>query len=184
MKKEQHENRRVRMTKQLMKDALLELLEHQKLVNISVTAICETADVHRSTFYKYYVDPADLLKDIEQDFLDRIPTPPQELDQQNQEQLLSATTAFFDDVKENKKAYRILFGESAGNTFAPTLVEYLCSGYVPVSKGSDELTERFMRLYIANGTVGMLREWVDKDCPVSSRKIAEMMYFLSRKISI
>jgi hypothetical protein len=48
----------------------------------------------------------------------------------------------------------------------------------------DELTERFMRLYIANGTVGMLREWVDKDCPVSSRKIAEMMYFLSRKISI
>ena len=43
------ENRRVRMTKRLMKDALLELMEEKDLANISVTAICETADVHRST---------------------------------------------------------------------------------------------------------------------------------------
>jgi AcrR family transcriptional regulator len=98
------------MTKQLMKDALLELLEKQKLVNITVTAICETADVHRSTFYKYYTDPEDLLRVIERDFLDRIPMPSQNFDQQNQEQLLTATTAYFDDVKKNIKAYRILLG--------------------------------------------------------------------------
>ncbi len=181
--KEQYENRRVRMTKQLMKDALLELLKQQNLVNISVTAICETADVHRSTFYKYYTDPAALLMEIEQDFLNRIPTPPQELDKQNQEQLLEAITAFFDGVKENKEAYRILLGESTGNSFASTLVEYLCAGNVLFSKETDELTSSFVRLYIANGTVGMLREWVDKDCPVSSRKIAEMIYFLSRKVT-
>ena len=181
--KEQRENRRVRMTKQLIKNALLELLEQQNLISITVTAICETADVHRSTFYKYYTDSTDLLKDIEQDFLNRIPTPPQELDQQNQEQLLLATTAFFDDVKENIKAYRILFRETAGNSFATTLVEYLCSAYIPVNEQNDEVTEHFLRLYIANGTVGMLREWIDKDCPFDSRRIAEMMYFLSRKIT-
>lgn len=179
----QHENRRVRMTKQLMKDALLELLEQQNLANISVTAICETADVHRSTFYKYYTDPVALLMEIEQDFLDRIPTPPKELNQQNQEQFLKVTTAYFDDVKENKKAYRILLGESTGNRFATRLVEYLCSGNIPVGGETDELTSCFVRLYIANGTVGMLREWVEKDCPVSSRKISEVMYFLSQKIA-
>ena len=181
--KQTAENRRVRMTKQLLKDALLELLEQQKLVSISVTAICKTADVHRSTFYKYYMDPADLLKDIEQDFLDRIPTPPRNLDQLNQEQLLLETTAFFDDVKENQKAYRILFGGSAGNSFASTLVEYLCSGYIVFEKENSGLSDRFMRLYIANGTVGMLREWIDKNFPVSSRQIAEMMYSFSRKIT-
>ena len=143
---EQHENRRVRMTKQLLKDALLELLEQQNLVNISVTSICKTADIHRSTFYKYYMDPDDLLKDIEQDFLDRIPTPPRNLDQKNQEQLLLTTTAFFDDVKENRKAYRILFGRSAGNSFASVLVEHLCSGYITAGEEEDELTSRFIRL--------------------------------------
>ena len=70
---EKKENRRVRMTKRLMKDALLELLAKNNLANISVTSVCETADVHRSTFYNYYTDPAHLLRDIEQDFLDMIP---------------------------------------------------------------------------------------------------------------
>ena len=50
---DKHESRRVRITKRLMKEALLELLEENELVNISVTAICKTADVHRSTFYDF-----------------------------------------------------------------------------------------------------------------------------------
>ena len=76
----QHENRRVQMTKRLLKEALLELLEQTELAGISVTAVCEAADVHRSTFYKYYREPSDVLRDIEKDVLDQIPFPPPALD--------------------------------------------------------------------------------------------------------
>lgn len=180
---QQHENRRVRMTKRLLKDALLELMEKQDLISISVTAICETADVHRSTFYNYYTDPVDLLREIEQDFLDRIPTPPEILNQQNQKTLLAATSEFFDFVKENKRMIQILFSESSGNNFYLRLVDHLCNGYIYIGENIDEPTVRFRRLYIANGTVGMMREWVNSDCPISSEEIAEMMYSLSRRIS-
>ncbi|MBQ6344001.1 MAG: TetR/AcrR family transcriptional regulator [Anaerolineaceae bacterium] len=179
---ENHDNRRVTMTKLLIKNALLELLEHKELSNISITAICETADVHRSTFYKYYSTTADLLREIEQDYLDRIPVPPQTVDHQNQESLLETNTIFFDYVKENGKSLRILFDRSEDNSFASRMVEYLSSGYIPVGEQEDEQASRFVRLYIANGTVGMLREWINADFPVSSRKIAEMMYFLSKKV--
>ena len=179
---EQRENRRVRMTKRLMKDALLELLEKQELAGISVTAICETADVHRSTFYKYYTDPGILLKEIEQDFLDQIPNP-QNMDLNNQKKLLDETTSFFDFVKKNDKAFRILFDDKAGGSFTTRMVDFLCSGYIPVVEKEDEQSSRFTRLYIACGTVGMLREWIQSDYPVSSRKIAEKMYYLSRKVS-
>ena len=180
---EQHENRRVRMTKRLMKDALLELLEKQELASISVTAICETADVHRSTFYKYYTDPVDLLKEIEQDFLSQIPNP-QNMDLGNQKKLLTETTAFFDFVKKNDKAFQILFNEKTGGSFTTRLVEFLCSGYIPDAGSENELSSRFTRLYIAHGTVGMMREWVQSGYPVSSREIAEKMYFLSKKLSV
>ena len=179
----QNDSRRVRVTKRLMKEALLELLEKNDLVDISVTALCEAADVHRSTFYNYYSDPAELLKEIEQDFLDRIPTPPETVEQVDQEQLLETTEAFFDFVKENGRAFRILFNGSKGSGFAARLVETLCSGYIPVSSNADEMTAGFMRVYVANGAVGMMREWVNAGYPVSSRKIAEMMYFLSRSIT-
>ena len=171
------------MTKRLMKDALLELLAEKDLANISVTSVCETADVHRSTFYNYYTDPASLLRDIEQDFLDMIPSPPQILDLQNEKSLLAATADYFDFVKKNKNTVQILFHSSSGSDFAAQMVDRLCHGYIPVGENPDELTARFTQLYIANGTVGMLREWVEKDCPVTSRKISEMMYFLSQKIA-
>ena len=99
--KEMQETRRVRMTKRLMKDALLELLERKNLANISVKELCETADVHRTTFYLHYTDPSDLLREIEQDFLDQIPKPPQILNQKSQKQLIEAARGFFDFVKQN-----------------------------------------------------------------------------------
>ena len=180
---QQYESQRVRMTKRLLKDALLDLMEHQDLVSISVTAICKTADVHRSTFYKYYTDPSDLLREVEQDFLDRIPSPPRIIDQRNQKALLAATSEFFDFIKENKRTFHILFNDSSGNSFSARLVEFLCNGYVPVGNSADELTSGFIRTYIANGTVGMMREWVNTDFRISSQDLAEMMYFLSREIS-
>lgn len=179
----QPENRRVRMTKRLMKDAMLDLLEKQELAGISVTAICNTADVHRSTFYKYYSDPTDLLHEIEQDFLERIPSPPAILDKQNNEQLLSSATAFFEFVKENERAFRILLREPSGNSFFSRMVEFLCSGYVPVHSGKDEASARFISLYIAYGAVGLMREWVEAGFPFSSQEMAKMIFSLSWKIS-
>ena len=180
---EKHDNRRVYMTKLLMKNALLKLLEQKELADISITSICETADVHRSTFYKYYNTPADLLREIEQDYLDRIPIPPQPVDHLNHKALLEANTNFFDYVKENGKSFRILFNRSGDDGFAARMVEFISSDNISVGEQPDELSARFVRLYIANGTVGMLREWINANFPVSSRKIAEMMYFLSRKVT-
>ena len=63
------------------------------------------------------------------------------------------------------------------------MVDFLCSGFIPVSDQSDETAAHFIRLYIANGAVGMMREWISSGFPVSSRRIAEMMYFLSWKLA-
>ena len=182
--KGKQESRRVRMTKRLMKDALLELLERKSLANISVKELCETADVNRTTFYIHYTEPADLLREIEQELLDQIPAPPEIMDELSQAPLLETITAFFDFIKRNGKMAHILLSESADGSFSSRLVEHLCAGYIPVGEGTDELSARFLQLYIANGTVGMLCEWVKNDFPVSSQKIAEMMFFLSRKLTL
>ena len=176
------ENRRVQMTKRLMKDALMELLEQHELVNISITAICETADVHRSTFYKYYKDQSDLLKDLEQDYLDRIPMPSRDLGQWEEDELLAETTAFFDYVKQNEGAFRIFLGESTSSDFAARLIDLLCSKYSATGENSIDASSYYAHLYVANGTVGMLREWVNSGFSIGSREIAEMMYRFSVKI--
>ena len=145
---EKNENRRVRMTRRLMKDALLELLKQQKLSKITVKAICDTADVNRSTFYKYYSDTTELFKEIEQELLEQIPVP---VRNQREADLLALTTAFFDFIRENENTLRILFSESVGNSFMVRMVEHLDARYIllDVTENIDESTDGFsMRLYL------------------------------------
>lgn len=66
---EKKEDRRTAMTKRMLKDALIEMLKEKDIYHISIRELCETADVNRTTFYKYYGSQFDLLTDMENDLL-------------------------------------------------------------------------------------------------------------------
>lgn len=65
-------NRRVQFTRDQLKQALLTLLADHSLANITVTAICQVADVNRGTFYAHYDNPAALFGAIEQDLAQQV----------------------------------------------------------------------------------------------------------------
>ena len=64
---EKKENQRVMLTKRLLKEALLRLLEKKELGRISVSELCREADINRATFYKHYETCRDVLLDVETD---------------------------------------------------------------------------------------------------------------------
>ena len=66
---EKKEDRRVTMTKRMLKDALTEMLRETDIYHISIRDLCRRADVNRTTFYKYYGSQFDLLADMESDLL-------------------------------------------------------------------------------------------------------------------
>jgi AcrR family transcriptional regulator len=63
------ENQRIRLTKRMLKEALVRLLEHKSIDKITVYELCGEAEINRTTFYKYYSSPFALLEDIQADFL-------------------------------------------------------------------------------------------------------------------
>lgn len=48
------ENRRVRYTKMVLRQSLLELLEEKPIEKITVSDLCSRADLNRTTFYLFY----------------------------------------------------------------------------------------------------------------------------------
>lgn len=66
---EKKEDRRVAMTKRMLKDALTEMLREMDIYHVSIRELCHRADVNRTTFYKYYGSQFDLLADMENDLL-------------------------------------------------------------------------------------------------------------------
>ena len=87
------ENQRVRLTKTLLKDALIELLTDKPLQKVSITEICTRAEINRTTFYKYYASENDLYADIENDFLCILSENIENTDKQGLEKLLTLIQA-------------------------------------------------------------------------------------------
>lgn len=58
---------RVRYTKMVIKQCFFKLIRQKSISKITVKEICELAQINRSTFYKYYADPYDLLEKLEEE---------------------------------------------------------------------------------------------------------------------
>lgn len=61
---------RVRRTKMLLREALLECMKSKQLKDITITEVCGKAEVNRATFYKHYKSCCDIADEIEQEQLE------------------------------------------------------------------------------------------------------------------
>ena len=63
------EDRRIRKTKKLIKDTLIELLLQNPINRISVTELTEKADISRKTFYLHYSSIYDAKNELDDDVI-------------------------------------------------------------------------------------------------------------------
>lgn len=61
------DGRRVKMTKMLLKQSLIELMHEKSIHEISIKDICLGADINRSTFYRHYNTQYELYDEILED---------------------------------------------------------------------------------------------------------------------
>ena len=109
MIKSDSETRRTKMTKRLMKDALMELMENEPLASVSITELCALADVNRSTFYSYYSDLLQLLKEIGDDIINQLPeAKPIDDSTDLDKQFIEDFTQFFGYVRKYARDFFIL----------------------------------------------------------------------------
>lgn len=64
-------NRRTIITKKILKDYLLELMQTKPISKITIKEICGLSDMSRSTFYLHYQDQSALPEDIEKKVLEK-----------------------------------------------------------------------------------------------------------------
>ncbi len=64
------EDRRVKRTKRVLRECLFNMLEEKSIDDITVKELTEAADVNRSTFYFYYNDIKDMMRQIQDEIFD------------------------------------------------------------------------------------------------------------------
>lgn len=175
------ENRRVQMTKRMLKDSLLELLENNTLENISVTDVCNHANVNRSTFYTYYEGTWQLMLEIENDVLNNLPVLQDEKVDYTGEYFINTLEKFFNYVKKEEKLFKILIIQRDNSNFNQKLVNIVMSKYPLTLNKPNILKAKYAYTYCVNGVVGILKEWINNNFPISTRDFSKIVIELSYK---
>ena len=175
---EETQDRRIKRTKMLLQNALVDLMLEKAVGKISVTELTQKADVNRSTFYLHYLDIYDMLEQMENEFVETIqgffhdfftPLP------------TSMPLTLFVNISEwleqDKEYYvKLLRGSASGYIFeeleSRIRDEFLTLLYL-IFLDEESLDLRTRVNFTVSGTVGVLRMWVMEGGNISLVELSE-----------
>jgi AcrR family transcriptional regulator len=183
------EDRRVRRTRRLLREALLALIAEGSYDRVSVQDILDRADLARATFYAHFQDKDDLLlsgwRELEETLREAMAAHVASA-QEDTAANIGTARALFEHVAEHRVLYRGLVGSRAGplvlkrvrERFTALIREHLqdmianrhCVPSVPVEATAE---------FVVGALLGILTWWLENDAPYSAQEIAEMVIHLT-----
>ncbi|MCC8120922.1 MAG: TetR/AcrR family transcriptional regulator [Oscillospiraceae bacterium] len=171
------ESRRVRMTKALLRNSLVELMQTQNIRQITIKSICEQADVNRSTFYLYYGSQYELLDDIKAQVLaDTAEILQAEHARRGQrtitdEDLLRLLELHLTYVKENIRFFKAFSNDQEDYLLPMNSMHLLLDSYVAQLAADQHLNDKLaqrMFIFMEFGCIGTVKDWIAHDAAVTS----------------
>ena len=169
------ENQRIRLTKQLLKDALLRLMERKPLADVGVSELCKEAGINHTTFYNHYGNPADLFEETEQEFFREVRERLAEREEGGPVALAEHVETICAYLRENERLAKLVF---AGGGDVPESV-VLLSGLEPEGDDGplaayDAVTRKLLMTYLTHGVYSLVRQWLLEDVDKSPAEMGAL----------
>jgi AcrR family transcriptional regulator len=178
---ERKEDRRIQRTRNLLREALLQLIEEKGYDSITISDIADRANVARTTFYMHYQDKDDLLfrsmRDVYQTLFEQAMPSPQDF--------FDETCINADDflhVQEYADFYRVMLSDRGSMAFFVRVLDFLaeefCKSLFTSVLPEDHKTPVPLELqaYMLSGSlVAIIKWWLDSGMQQSPEEIASLM---------
>ncbi len=175
------ENQRIRLSKAMLKSALLNLLSEKPLNQITVHEICRTAEINRTTFYKYYGSQFDLLEEIQKDFFTRLDENLKNIGSSNPDALLDVLKY----LHTQRGTFCILVNAMPDRAFAEQLFSISAVGFLFKSRIDDHysaMQAKYIKLFVFQGAYAIIRDWLSSREPEPAAEIAQILHALRDKL--
>lgn len=180
-------NARSVLSKSKIKQALVSLLETHKLSDITIGNICEKAGINRTTFYSHFSDISDLFKAFEGELCEQL----EKLFAFNPDIAVTGNAidifkSILDVVKKYKNLYKNHLSKIFESSMIDNVMSKLKSKYMPIllqGKAVDpEMRESYF-VFLKSGIIGVVKDWVKRDCEESCEQIAKSIIAIVRQFS-
>lgn len=183
------EDRRVRRTKKILVQSLMQLMQQKQIKDITVRELADVADVNRGTFYLYYRDVFDMLEQIENEIFAKFDAL---LLSHPGETVIQQTLPFLRDLfafaSENQDLCRVLLSRNGDMSFLQRLnsvvFEKCHEEFMTLVKDSSEDEFEYRYNFAVFGCIGMIRSWVDGGCKQDYETMANIANTMIRRGAI
>ncbi|WP_461239378.1 TetR/AcrR family transcriptional regulator [Paucilactobacillus sp. N302-9] len=162
---------RVVKTRTNLKKALVRLMRHYKIENISVQKITETADITRGTFYLHYKDKQDFIKramdEILDDFFNAVIVEDSKLQSVDGQSIeVFSLKQAFKYIEDEAEVFDVLLNNQENDLFSAQLYNRLTDYLTEFQHklGNQfvdlELPENLQISFVVSAQLGLVKHWL------------------------
>lgn len=175
-------NRRILVTKKILKESLMELMKEKPITKITIKEICDLSEMSRSTFYLHYQDQFGLLADIEEEVLENTEKALGNLG--NAFGTPDSIEAYLEYIKENKETFGILLCQPETEDFQKKIlgkIEVNVRNSVP--EMLDNKNAKYLFTFVMHGSLSVLRTWIESGFDTNTKELAGLIFALCNNIA-
>ncbi|CAM3997082.1 TetR/AcrR family transcriptional regulator [Saccharibacillus endophyticus] len=177
---------RVLRTRQLLKNALVELLEEMEPDKITVNRIAERATINRVTFYLHYRDIQDMMEKMAEEMvveIEKAMTKTIEEKKTGGDDVI--LLGLLEHVAANAKFYKVIIGSRGVPIFHERLrdifVKKINDGVTKQSLEGKGIQQDVAVWFGSAAMLGTIASWVRNDMPYSPQFLARQFALLFRR---
>lgn len=163
------ENQRIRLTKLMLKESLIDLLEDTPLQQVTITEICKRAEINRTTFYKYYSSECDLYDDIENDFITILEKNLTNGSELSLEEVLAL-------IYSNQKMAKVMINNSSEENLSKRIFSLTSIvNYINLKRSNKTPYKEEHSFFLFSGTYALIKRWINTGFLIPPKEMSVLL---------
>ncbi|MFC5703079.1 TetR/AcrR family transcriptional regulator [Cohnella faecalis] len=180
---EQIDRRQVR-TKQLLRHALMELIEEHGTESLTVTNISNRAGVNRGTFYLHYRDAGDMLEQIKEEVFGDLIRLLKQIDVFELMEYASKDAVYpraqraMEEIYRNRDFFKVIFGPKGDPSFPLRIKSVMKEHFSKMFDTRQPAKEKmlvpldYLVAYTTSANLGVIQYWIENGAQQSPEEVA------------
>ncbi len=164
-------NQRIRLTKRLLYESLLELLGDRTVEEISVKELCEHAGINRSTFYAHYGCVRDVITEIGREITEKV----RDICRREGSNPKIALEQICEYLYRMKSTEMVLFrnhtDKELSSAFESLSAEFYHLGNFDIKPQDEKLTLAFINY----GMFNLIKTWLTENIEKTPKEISALL---------
>ena len=174
---------RIVKSKESLMSALIGLMGKKKMEELTISEICQEADVNRNTFYSHYSSVRELFEEMNGKYMEALFASAKVFDEPNDSTIKNLVNVL-DKMKEKGNLTKIIFSESNSIKHLNTLLQILFPTSIIDNLKIENLSLEECHAFLIGGITSLILRWIENDFQESPKNFGRKIFNFIEEIKL